>query len=156
MDTQTIQLGHDILLAILDVVLPAVIAYGFNMYKKHLDKTHNYQKEKDIAEKVNELIKLAVVIAEKAGAVDKLTGSQKFNKAVKFVQDSLRNLGITDYDIKQIEAKIETEWAKNKSELEDIYGDEKPVEEAPKEESEQVDAKGTSFADDVDKDGNIK
>lgn len=156
MNTQTIQLGHDVLLAILDVVLPAVIAYGFNMYKKHLDKTHNYQKEKDIAEKVNELVKLAVVIAEKAGAVDKLTGSQQFNKAVKFVQDSLKNLEITDYDIKQVEAKIEAEWAKNKSELEDIYGDEKPVEEAPKEESEQVDAKGTSLANDVDKDGNVK
>lgn len=156
MNTQTIQLGHDVLLAILDVVLPAVIAYGFNMYKKHLDKTHNYQKEKDIAEKVNELVKLAVVIAEKAGAVDKLTGSQQFNKAVKFVQDSLKNLGITDYDIKQVEAKIEAEWAKNKDSLEDIYGKDTPVEPSPEAPKETLEFKGTSLANDVDKDGNVK
>ena len=48
MDSQWIQLGHDILLAVLDVVLPAVIAYGFNMYKKHLDKTHSYQKQQSL------------------------------------------------------------------------------------------------------------
>lgn len=125
MDSQWIQLGHDILLAVLDVVLPAVIAYGFNMYKKHLDKTHSYQKEKDMAEQIKQLVSLAVVIAEKAGAKEKLTGSQQLNKAKQFVESSLKKMNITDYDIRKIEAMIEKEWADNKYQLEDIYGDKK-------------------------------
>lgn len=125
MDSQWIQLGHDILLAVLDVVLPAVIAYGFNMYKKHLDKTHSYQKEKDMSEQIKQLVSLAVVIAEKAGAKEKLTGSQQFNKAKQFVESSLKKMNITDYDIRKIEAMIEKEWADNKYQLEDIYGDKK-------------------------------
>lgn len=120
-DAQLVQLGHDVLLAVLDVVLPSVIAWGFNIYRKHVTTSHEFEKQKDIAKQIEQLVKLGVIVAEKAGATDKLTGSEQFEKAKGFVQTSLQNAHITDVDLKKIEAMIEKEWAENKQQLEDTY-----------------------------------
>ena len=120
-DAQLVQLGHDVLLAVLDVVLPAVIAWGFSIYKKHVTTSQEFEKQKDMAKQIEQIVKLGVIVAEKAGAVDSLTGSEQFAKAKSFVQTALQNAHITDVDLKKLEAMIEKEWADNKYQLEDIY-----------------------------------
>ena len=121
MDANTIQLIHDVLIAVADVVLPVLIAYGFKLYSSHTKTAQQYEKDKDLANSINTAIKDSVVIAQKAGVIDNLTGSEKFNKAMSYVKGVINSLGITDYDETQLKAKIEVAYAEGKKQLEAAY-----------------------------------
>lgn len=112
---------HDVLIAVADVVLPVLIAYGFKLYSSHTKTAQQYEKDKDLANSINTAIKDSVVIAQKAGVIDNLTGSEKFNKAMSYVKGVINSLGITDYDETQLKAKIEVAYAEGKKQLEAIY-----------------------------------
>ena len=109
------------LIAVADVVLPVLIAYGFKLYSSHTKTAQQYEKDKDLANSINTAIKDSVVIAQKAGVIDNLTGSEKFNKAMSYVKGVINSLGITDYDETQLKAKIEVAYAEGKKQLEAAY-----------------------------------
>lgn len=67
------------------------------------------------------IAKQAVVQAEKDGVLNNLTGSQKFQTAVKYVQDTLNSLGITNADIDIIKQKVEAAYANEKNIIESAY-----------------------------------
>lgn len=81
-------------------------------------------KSKDTLNKleiVANIAKQAVVQAEKDGVFESLTGSQKFQTAVKYVQDTLNSLGITSVDINIVKQKVEAAYANEKKIIESAY-----------------------------------
>lgn len=81
-------------------------------------------KSKDTLNKLEiiaNIAKQAVVQAEKDGVLNNLSGSQKFQMAVKYVQDALNSLGITNADINIIKQKVEAAYANEKNIIESAY-----------------------------------
>ena len=68
-------------------------------------------KVKAIIDVINQLAPSAVVVAEKSGIAQNLSGELKKNEAVKTVIDELHKLGWTDADTKVVENAVEKAWA---------------------------------------------
>lgn len=122
MSTEFYQVLGDVILAVAGIIFPAVIVYFTKAYKERTKTGLDYQQDKDKIAKIDELVSIGVTLAEKAGVTDKLTGSQQFKKAIKFVTESLDRLGITDYDLQELQGKIEHTWSQQKDYLESAYG----------------------------------
>lgn len=100
----------DVLLAL----IPVIMGYAFYYLKKYVKNASSLKALEQIAY-------CAVVYAEQVGIVQKLTGSQQFETAVKMAQSELSKLGITSVDIDLIKATIEKAWVSNKSALDKAY-----------------------------------
>lgn len=82
----------------------------------------NNHKLGEQAYKVENLVSMAVVEAEKLGLAKQLTGNEQFQYALNFVNSQLKALGITDIDESLIKAQIERSWFTQKGRLEQVYG----------------------------------
>ena len=119
---------HDIVMTVITALIPVVMSViGYYLAK--------YVKTPARLQTLTDLVDAAVVFAEKSGAVQQLTGSQQFKLAYNFVQDKVKQLGITKLDEELIKTLIEQSWANQRNHLNVVYesgkkqADEKAVED---------------------------
>lgn len=111
---------HDLLMAIAIALIPVVMGWiGQQLINNH--------KLGEQAYKIENLVSMAVVEAEKLGLTKQLTGNEQFQYALNFVNSHLKALGITDVDESLIKAQIERSWFTQKDRLEQVYGNNKPT-----------------------------
>ncbi|CCI87104.1 phage holin [Lactobacillus gigeriorum] len=92
---------------VLDIILALIFLVGLvfqNVVKKN-------QTAKTFVDLVNQLAPQAVVMAEKSGLTENLKGSDKFKKAVDYVNQSIKSLGLTASDQTAIKNAVEKAWA---------------------------------------------
>ena len=107
---------HDLLMAIAIALIPVVMGWiGQQLINNHKLGEQVY--------KVENLVSMAVVEAEKLGLTKQLTGNEQFQYALNFVNNQLKALGITDVDESLIKAQIERSWFTQKERLEQAYGE---------------------------------
>lgn len=97
-------MSHEI---ILDVILALIFLVGL-VFQDVIKKN---QTARTFIDLVNQLAPQAVVMAEKSGLSANLKGSEKFKKAVDYVNQSLKALGLTASDQTAIKTAIEKAWA---------------------------------------------
>ena len=106
---------HDLLMVIAIALIPVVMGWiGQQLINNH--------KLGEQAYKIENLVSMAVVEAEKLGLTKQLTGNEQFQYALNFVNSQLKALGITDVDESLIKAQIERSWFTQKDRLEQVYG----------------------------------
>lgn len=106
---------HDLLMAIAIALIPVVMGWiGQQLINNH--------KLGEQAYKIENLVSMAVVEAEKLGLTKQLTGNEQFQYALNFVNSQLKALGITDVDESLIKAQIERSWFTQRDRLEQVYG----------------------------------
>ncbi|AIS73891.1 holin [Lactobacillus phage Ldl1] len=89
-------------------VVVAVIPFIFKQLEEWLEKN---QTAKTVVSILPTIAKDAVVITEKLGVEEELTGNIKNLKAVQSVSEALKNLGFTDVDKQIIENAVESAYA---------------------------------------------
>ncbi|MFT8661473.1 phage holin [Liquorilactobacillus ghanensis] len=78
-------------------------------------------KNQALLQSIESLAKDAVVLAEKSGAVNYLTGSQKFKQAENYVIAELEKLGFKNVSNDTIKGGVEKAYALLKSDIEADY-----------------------------------
>lgn len=99
---------------LIGVIAVAVFGYLSNIIRKYI-------KNADVFNSLEQFAEDAVVLAEKSGAIKGLTGSEKFEQAVTYINKGLAAKGITSVTEDQIKAVIETAFVNNKVKLENAY-----------------------------------
>ena len=97
-------MNHEILV---DIILALIFLVGLvfqNVIKKN-------QTARTFIDLVNQLAPQAVVMAEKSGLTENLKGSDKFKKAVDYVNQSIKSLRLTSTDQTAIKNAVEKAWA---------------------------------------------
>lgn len=102
-------------------VTPIVLTVLFVVLGNFIIKSGKSKEIMSNLELVENIAKSVVATVEKQGVLDNLTGSEKFNKAVKDVQEVLDNLGITSVDIETIKQKVEYAYAQEKEIIKKAY-----------------------------------
>lgn len=100
------------------IFIPVVATWATNLLKKHISSAQQL----NLIETVAKFAQDAVVLAEKDGVLQHLTGSEQFTKAVSYVQDMLKSLGINDVDLALIQGAVEKAYAQAKGILNSVYG----------------------------------
>lgn len=100
---------------------PFIATVIFGLIGMFITKTVKSKDTLNKLEIIANIAKQAVVQAEKDGVLNSLSGSQKFQMAVKYVQDTLNYLGITNADINIIKQKVEAAYANEKNIIESAY-----------------------------------
>lgn len=94
-----------------NIVLDVILALIFFVGLVFQDVVKKNQTAKTFVDLVNQLAPQAVVMAEKSGLTENLKGSDKFKKAVDYVNQSIKALGLTASDQTAIKNAIEKAWA---------------------------------------------
>lgn len=94
----------EVVVAVVVVVIPFI----FKQLEKWLEKN---QTAKTIVSILPTIAKDAVVVAEKLGVEKNLDGEIKNSKAVSFVSETLKNLGLTEVDEQIIKNAVESSYA---------------------------------------------
>lgn len=102
-------------------VTPIVLTVLFVVLGNFIIKSGKSKEIMSDLELVENIAKSVVATVEKQGVLDNLTGNEKFNKAVKDVQEVLDNLGITSVDIETIKQKVEYAYAQEKETIKKAY-----------------------------------
>lgn len=106
----------DLVVAIAALAIPVVFGY---ITKKFAGN----QKALDLIKAIEPLAKYAVVMAEKLGLDEKLTGAMKQNKAVEYVMNGLAALGFDNADAEIIRNAVEKAFMEAQEQLHSVYGD---------------------------------
>lgn len=94
-----------------EVVLDIILALIFLVGLVFQDVVKKNQTAKTFVDLVNQLAPQAVVMAEKSGLTENLKGSDKFKKAVDYVNQSIKSLGLISTDQTAIKNAVEKAWA---------------------------------------------
>ena len=92
---------------VVDVILALIFLVGLVFQ----DVVKKNQTARTFVDLVNQLAPQAVIMAEKSGLKEALTGSEKYKKAVDYVNESVKNLGLTASDQTAIKNAVEKAWA---------------------------------------------
>lgn len=125
--------------SLIGVIAVAVFGYLSNIIRKHI-------KNADVFNSLEQLAEDAVVLAEKSGAIKGLTGSEKFEQAVTYINKELAAKGITSVTEDQIKAGVETAFVNNKIKLENAYAKDSETALEAKLASAQSDASSATSA----------
>ncbi|AZA17350.1 MAG: holin (endogenous virus) [Lactobacillus phage ViSo-2018a] len=125
---------------LVEVVVAVVVAVIPFIIKQIEEWLENNQTSKTIVSILPTIAKDAVVITEKLGVEEELTGNDKNLKAVQFVSEALKNLGFTDVDKQITENAVESAYAElKKSGTLSVYkpDDKQEAQQAEKNKQEQ-------------------
>ena len=133
-----------IIIAVAGVLTPAICLYVAKLFKKYIPNKGLFQALQQFAQD-------AVVVAEKAGLMDKLLDKKQY--AIQQLQDMLERAGFSKQNEKLLGNCIEHAYCEMKRSIESVYkapvvSDVKPTVEKPKE-------KVYKLSEMCDKDGNI-
>lgn len=135
-----------IIVAVAGVLTPVICVYVANLIKKYIP-------DKNLLQALGQFAQDAVVVAEKAGLIDKLLDKKQY--AIDKLQDMLQQAGFSKQDEDLLAGCIERAYCELKKDIESVYRVNDTVVNTDETKTVNPHEKVYKLSEMCDKDGNI-